>query len=138
MGLEDLILTVNQFPGTLAFDTTYSYNISTTSPYSIWDVSFYKNPKPDAVNLPGYIPKTTWTPTTWNGQDYQQFWTVNYQGALWATNGITQPFNSTKIGMQFKPISAIGIGTPIPPGPPSILIIRIMLLMDYLLETFFS
>jgi hypothetical protein len=116
MGLEDLVLSANQFPGTLAFDTVYSYNITTTAPYSIYDVSFYKNPPVDSVNLPGYVPKTTVTPTTWNGQDYQQFWTTNYQNALWATNGITVPFNITNIGMQYKPIVAV---TVIAGGPPA-------------------
>lgn len=109
MGLEDFIIPTNQFPGTIAFDTKYSYNISTTFPYAIYDVSFYKNPALDPVLLPGYIRKTVYTPTTWNGQDYQQFWTVNYQGALWATNGINVPFNITNIGMQYKFISVPGV-----------------------------
>ena len=43
MGLEDLTLTSTQFPNTLAFDTTYSYNVPTNSPYIPYDVSFYKN-----------------------------------------------------------------------------------------------
>src|SRR5882757_1037201 len=116
MGLEDLVLSANQFPGTLGFDTTYSYNISTAFPYSIYDVSFYKNPISDPTNLPGYTPKTNVTPTTWKGQDYQQFWTTNYQGALWATNGINVPFNITNIGMQYKPILSI---TMIVAGPPA-------------------
>jgi hypothetical protein len=105
MGLEDLVLKANQFPGNLAFDTVYSYNIVTASPYSIYDVSFYKNPITGAY--PSYVQKTNVTPTTWNGQNYQQFWTTNYQGALWATNGITNPFTPTNIGMQFKPIVAV-------------------------------
>lgn len=108
MGLEDLILTVNQFPGCLAFDTKYSYEINTnedpvTGLHLIYDVSFYKNP-PSAGT---YVQKGTWTPTTWNGQDYQQFQTVNYQGALWATNGINIPFNITNIGMQFAPSATV-------------------------------
>lgn len=104
MGLEELILTPTQFPGTIAFDTDYAYNISTSFPYPITDVSFYKNP---TTGPAGYIPKGTLTPVTWNGQDYQQFWTVNYQGALWATNGINVPFSITNIGMQFAPASSI-------------------------------
>ncbi len=119
MGLEDLTLGINQFPGTLAFDTTYSYNIKTTAPYDIYDVSFYKNPA--TGTYPAYVHKDTIhvTPTSWNGQDYQQFWTVNYQGALWATNGINQPFSITNIGMQYKFITGItivtaGNGTTIP------------------------
>ncbi len=108
MGLEDLAIISTQFPGTLAFDTTYSYNISTSSPFNIYDVSFYKNPPIDAIILPGYIRKTFVTPTTWNGQNYQQFWTTNYQGALWATNGIdTDPTTLGTIGMQFSHVTAV-------------------------------
>jgi hypothetical protein len=106
MGIEDLALIPTEFPGTLAFDTTYSYNISTAMPYPIYDVSFYKNPAVSA-SLPGYTPKTNPTPTTWNGQNYQQFWTTNYQGALWATNGINVPFSITNIGMQFSGVTNV-------------------------------
>lgn len=135
MGLHDLILEVNQFPGTMAFDTRYSYQIQTPFPYSIYDVSFYKNPSIDPTNLPGYIAKAASAATWWNGQDYQQFWTVNYQGALWATNGVTQPFDPTNVGMQFLLISNVvvttnGNGTTIPAvaditlaGPATTLII---------------
>lgn len=123
MGLEDLNLNATQFPGTIAFDTVYSYNILTTFPYSIYDVSFYKNPPTTTpYNYPGYIQKTTVTPTTWNGQDYQQFWTVNYQGALWATNGITVPFDKTHIGMQYKPIITVTVTAG---GPPAIATLQI-------------
>lgn len=117
MGLEDLILEVNQFPGTLAFDTTFSYNIPTSDPYTPYDVSFYKNPT--SGTYPGYVQKTDWTPTTWNGQDYQQFWTVNYQGALFATNGIDIPFTGAHIGMQFKNVTFISAITPIGGPPPT-------------------
>lgn len=110
MGLEDLTLGVNNYPGTLAFDTVYSYNILTNSPYSIYDVSFYKNPP--SATYTNYVQKTNVTPTSWNGQDYQQFWTVNYQGALWATNGITVPFTITNVGMQFKAIVAVTVLSP--------------------------
>lgn len=116
MGLEDVILLVNQFPLTMGFDTKYSYIINNTFPFNVYDVSFYRNPAVDPINLPGYVPKTFETPTTWNGQDYQQFWTVNYQGALWATNGINVPFTPTNIGMQFKVITNIAI---ILAGPPA-------------------
>lgn len=107
MGLEDLALISTQFPGTLAFDTVYSYNITTFNPYPIYDVSFYKNPPVNGTTLPGYVPKSTPTPTTWNGQNYQQFWTTNYQGALWATNGIPIPFVNTNIGMQFTGVTSV-------------------------------
>ncbi len=115
MGLEDLTLDSTQFPGLLAFDTRYAYNVPTTSPYTPYDVNFYKNPANGTY--PGYIAKAIQTAFNWNGQSYQQFWTTNYQGALWATNGITVPFNITNIGMQFKAITGVAI-TAI--GPPAI------------------
>lgn len=119
MGIEDFAASDGQFPGTIAFDTKYSYKIQTTSPYSVFAINFYKNPAADGTNLPGYTPKTIWTQTTWNGEDYQQFWTTNFQGALWATNGIEVPFDPTNVGMQFKLITGItiitaGNGTTIP------------------------
>lgn len=120
LGLEELVLSSSAFPGTVAFDTTYSYNISTTSPYNIYDISFYKNPS--NATYTGYTAKTTWTPTTWNGQTYQQFWTVNYQGALWTTNGINVPFSSTNIGMQYKPIVSTTI---VAGGPPATVTLQI-------------
>jgi len=107
LGIEDLVVSTNAFPGTLGFDTTYSYNISPVAPYPVTDVSFYKNPV--SGSYPGYVQKSSWTATSWNGEDYQQFWTVNYQGALWATNGINIPFDETKVGMQFKSISTPGV-----------------------------
>lgn len=122
MGLEDLALKPTQFPGTLAFDTTYSYNISPLVPYPIYDVSFYKNPN-ISPNYPGYVSKADLTPLTWNGQDYQQFWTVNYQGALWTTNGINVPFNINNIGMQYKFITGIVV---LAGGPPAIATITIV------------
>lgn len=121
MGLEDLELNSDSFPGTLAFDPKYSYSISTSFPYPIHDVSFYKNVA--TGTYPGYIQKTNWTPTTWNGEDYQQFWTVNYQGALWATNGIEIPFDATNVGMQFKPITNMVVTSV---GPPAIVTITIV------------
>jgi hypothetical protein len=114
MGLEDFNITTSAYPGCIAFDTVYSYNINVTSPYSIYDVSFYKNPV--SATYAGYTAKTTVTPTTWNGQNYQQFWTTNYQGALWTTNGITVPFVSTNIGMQYKAITVVDNITA---GPPA-------------------
>lgn len=109
MGLEDFILRTEEFIHKIGFDTRYAYNILPVVPYSMYDISFYKNPDIDALNLPGYVPKTVWTPLNWNGQDYQQFWTTNYEGALWVTNGIEVPFDPTNIGMQYKFITGITI-----------------------------
>lgn len=105
MGLKDFFINSFQYPGTIAFDTTYSYNITTSLTPLIYDVSFYKNPS--TGSYPGYVQKATWAPTTWNGTTYQQFWTTNYQGAMWATNGIDIPFTGGTIGMQFAPASTI-------------------------------
>lgn len=121
MGLEEFFPISEQYPGTIAFDTKYSYRISTTYPYNIYNVNFYKNLI--TATYTGYIQKTTWTPTTWNGQDYQQFWTTNYQGAMWATNGVTTPFSITNIGMQYKAISGINVTSL---GPPAIATINIV------------
>lgn len=128
MGLRDQILPTNtstgtegdNFPRTLAFDTTYSYNILPNG-QTIYDVSFYKNLA--SATYPGYIRKTNDTPLTWVGEDYQQFWTVNYQDAFWATNGITVPFDPTVIGMQFKPIVTVTVTAG---GPPAIVSLNIV------------
>ncbi len=114
MGLEDLVLNPSDFPGTIAFDTDYAYRISNTSPYNNYSVSFYKNPNNAAY--PSYVAKTVWSPVLWNGEDYQQFFTANYQGAMWATNGIVLPFDGENVGMQFKSIVSV---TPIAGGPPA-------------------
>lgn len=118
MGLEELDLVPTQFEGTLGFDTVYSYNILNTLPYSAYDVSFYKNLA--NATYTGYLSKSIWTPTTWNGQDYQQFWSANYQGALWATNGINIPFSITNIGMQYKPILTVTVTAGGPPATADI------------------
>lgn len=109
MGLEDLVLPSDDsaFPQNLSFDTVYSYEISTNSPYLAHDVTFYKNPLVDAINLPGYIRKDESTPFKWNGENYQQFWTTNYQSSLWATNGIHIPFDAQNIKMQFASATEI-------------------------------
>lgn len=106
MGIEDFYNPSSQFPNLIDFDTVYSYDSTPTQLPVIYDVSFYKNP-PVSATLPAYIPKVNPTPLTWNGANYQQFWTVNYQGALWTTNGIDVPFTGSTIGMQFAPASSI-------------------------------
>ena len=115
MGIEDLAINSTQFPGNIAFDTRYSYNIPTSSPYTPYDVSYYKNPANGTYV--GYTAKATPTATTWNGESYQQFWTTNYEGALWATNGVdVNPTTLSKIGMQYKTITTVDNITA---GPPA-------------------
>ncbi len=94
-----------QFPSTLAFDDRYAYVISNIYPFSIYDVSFYKNPPTSG----GYTQKTEPTPLRWNGGDYQQFYSTNYEGSTWVTNGINVPFTVTSIGMQYKPIATVTV-----------------------------
>ena len=107
LGLESVVLDPSSNAGELGFDQTYSYNLSLSVPYSINDVSFYNNPASATINTIAYTQKTSWTPLKWNLQNYQQVWTTNYQGALWATPGIPSPFSITNIGMQFKPMASI-------------------------------
>jgi hypothetical protein len=108
MGFEDLNLRPTVSPGNIAFDTTYSYNVSSAFPYLNYDVSFYKNPASSGT----YTQKTNPTPVNWNGQNYQQFYTTNYQNAFWATNGLTVPFNVGSVGMQYKEIVTVTVLTP--------------------------
>lgn len=72
LGARDF-LTLNSFyPVLLSFDQNYAYQIQqTAAPFNFYSVSYYKY---------------TNNPVIWSGADYQQFWTTNYSGALWATN----------------------------------------------------
>lgn len=71
MGLESFDTSIINFPRLISFDTRYSYEIIQSTD-TFYDVTFYRN---------------TGLAFNWNGQNYQQFWTANYQGAMWATNG---------------------------------------------------
>lgn len=76
MGLRDFVssTSIAQYPLLLAFDTEKAYQINQSmSSVFFYNVTYYKG---------------TNTPFSWNGQDYQQFWTTNYSGALWATNNV--------------------------------------------------
>ena len=60
------------FPLYVFFDRFYSYLYKgTTGPF--YDVNYYFG---SGVHF------------LWSGQDYQQFWTTNYQGAMFATNNV--------------------------------------------------
>lgn len=83
MGLRTFDTGTINLPRQVAFDTLYSYEI--LQPSNIYhDVNFYKN---------------TGTPFVWNGGPTDQFWTINYTGAMWATNG--------NPGLNFVVITAI-------------------------------
>lgn len=99
MGLEDYKDPTQEFTQKIGFDTKYAYKNLTVFPYSMYDITFFKNVASGVY--PGYVQKTNWTPFNWNGQDYQQFWTTNYEGAFWATNGLEVPFDPTNVGMQY-------------------------------------
>lgn len=91
MGLRDFVVSVatSIYPALLAFDTVYAYQINDSLTNGFYSVSYYK---------------TSNNPVTWSGQDYQQFWTTNYSGALWASNN--------NPGMQFEVINTIVVGNP--------------------------
>lgn len=110
MGLEDFYADSSGFPNLIALDTTYSYNIVTNFPNNTYDVTFYKYLA--SGTYAGYTQKAQVTPFTWNGLSYQQFWSVNYQNAMWVTNGVQVPFNISNIGMQYKAIITVTVLTP--------------------------
>lgn len=110
LGLESLQLNPTDFPSCLAFDTQKAYNISTTYPYPIENVTYYKNP-PTGLYA-NYVQKEesgniTATPFSLNSQDYQQVWSTNYEQATFVSNGFQYPFVSTNVGMQYAPASDI-------------------------------
>lgn len=120
MGLEPFVLDTSDNPQEVCFDTNHAYNLSLSSPFPIHGVSYYNNPATGAYT--GYTQKGTFTALNWNMQDYQQIWTTNYQGALWSTPGITAPYTTTNVGMQFKPIVTVTI---VAAGPPAIATLEI-------------
>lgn len=103
LGIEGIGL--NETIDHMAFDQSYAYAMSQTTPFYIYNISYYKNP----ASFGTYTQKTIVTPLTWTGEDYQQFYTVNYQNALWTTNGIKSPSDLANIGMQFKPITTVTV-----------------------------
>ena len=114
MGIRDFEQPSSNYPSNVFFDTTYAYEVQSmrsagTIPYLAYDVSFYKNLPTGTYT--GYVAKSTPTPLTWNGQNYQQFGSVNYQGAFWATNGVPVSFSGANIGMQFQVPTVITVLT---------------------------
>lgn len=83
LGLEDFNVGNSPQPILIAFDQLYSYGFD-QGLNRFYDVTFYKD---------------SGLPFTWDGTDYDQFWTTNYlglttilnsataTGCLWATNG---------------------------------------------------
>jgi hypothetical protein len=120
MGLRDFVPSLptytsvsnSQFPLLLAFDVQYSYQINQNSNVTnFYSTSYYKNSPLPLGNLEN-------NPVIWSGQDFEQFWTINYSGALWATNnnpgfnfvkgsvigtltGTTILFNFTSAGLNY-------------------------------------
>lgn len=88
LGLRTFDTGIVNLPRQVAFDSLYSYEIA--QPSNIYhDVTFYKG---------------TGVPFTWDGTNQDQFWTVNYTGAMWATNSISG-FHFAKI-VAFPNIAA--------------------------------
>ena len=108
MGLRDFLDPDQQAPNTIIFDTKYAYNIrNSQQPYISNNISFYKNPSTSG----GYTQKTTSTSLNWNGDEKNLFWTCNFAGAMWATNGVP--------GMQMQAAVAYSA------GPPAVGILRV-------------
>jgi hypothetical protein len=116
MGLRSLNLESLEFLETVAFDTTYSYNIPTGQPYTAYSTSFYKNPLTGTYT--GYTQKSSNTDISWNGQDYRQFFTTNFREAFWATNGLDVPFTQAGANIEM-PYKLIISTTIVAGGPPA-------------------
>lgn len=90
MGIEDYdIAQPLAAPINVFFDTMFAYQFNSGT-NQFYSVSFYKS---------------SGAPVTWSGQNYQQFWSTNFQGAFWATNN--NPGNIFTYGTYTS-----GTGTP--------------------------
>ncbi len=91
LGLEDIETNAIEYPILLAFDQRYSYQFDQQTKL-FYSTSFYKN---------------SHLPIFWTGQDYQQFWSTNYQGALWAVNNNPNIDNATGAIWHFKLMTGV-------------------------------
>ena len=100
MGLVDYMpynVTASQkisfpYPLSMGFDQDYSYlnfHSDQLSNFQYFNVNYFKNVPSNTYTdgTDANTTKTIQTPFVWLGEDYQQFWTTNFNGALWATNG---------------------------------------------------
>lgn len=71
MGLESFDTDQINFPRLISFDTRNSYEIDQTADL-FFDVNFYRQ---------------TALPFIWTGQNFDQFWTANYEDSMFTTNG---------------------------------------------------
>lgn len=83
LGIEDFLSSdpFIKYPLNIFFDQTNAYQFNGVN---MFNVSFYKK---------------TNNPISWHGENYQQFWSTNYQSAFWASNNVP--------GMQFQNIKSI-------------------------------
>jgi hypothetical protein len=93
VGIRDYNINFNtpgnvNFPVTVWFDPLYSYQFNQTTS-TFYNVNFFAS---------------SGTPFVWSGADWQLFWTVNYQGAMWATNNVP--------GFNKATIATITVGNP--------------------------
>lgn len=74
MGIEDFEISSDSIDTapTIFFDTRYSYQFDRAA-RQFYDVSFYK---------------VTGNPVIWHGADYQQFYSANFDNAIWVTNNV--------------------------------------------------
>ena len=93
LGIEDFQTTIIDFPTTVFFDQELSYAFDdTTSKFH--SVNYYKS---------------SGKPFLWTGADYQQFWTRNYQGAMFTTNGRPGFHKMTIAGVVVGPPAVVNI-----------------------------
>lgn len=91
LGLEDFETTAIEYSNLVAFDQVYSYQFNQAAQV-FYSTSFYKG---------------SGQPVTWSGQDYQQFWSCNYQGAMWVVNNNPNVDNAVGAIWNFKVITNI-------------------------------
>jgi hypothetical protein len=106
MGLRDFVSTVESFyPLLVAFDTTNAYQVNQAGVPFFYNVTYYK---------------VSQNPFVWSGQDYQQFWTTNYSGALWATN--SKPGLHMKTGTYVSGSGTTAIVITLAAGSPTLVV----------------
>lgn len=102
LGIRAIVDVEVEIPPSIAFDQKYTYQVTNTIPAISHDVSYYIN-VPSNTYTNGSQPniaKTRLTPTKWNGNNYQQYWTINDSGVMFITNGVDVPFTGVNLGLS--------------------------------------
>lgn len=106
LGAKSMDTDLVNYQETISFDSKYAYMFNQVG--NAWyNISFYKG---------------TNSPFTWSGFDYRQFWSTNYQGALWVTN-FTPGFHaklssSGAITLSYTSTTTLTVTVPLGHGMP--------------------